>query len=105
MGKKEKIVAIIQARMGSSRLPGKVLKEINGVPLLKYQFERVKQSLFIFETVIATTVREENDVIAEFCEQNQISCFRGSEDDVLSRYYECAREYKADIVVRLTALH
>ena len=103
MGKKEKIVAIIQARMGSSRLPGKVLKEVNGVPLLKYQFERVKQSLFIFETVIATTVREENDVIAEFCEQNQISCFRGSEDDVLSRYYECAREYKADIVVRLTA--
>ncbi len=103
MGKNEKIVAIIQARMGSSRLPGKVLKEVNGVPLLKYQFERVKQSLFVFETVIATSVGEENDVIAEFCEQNQISCFRGSEDDVLSRYYECAREYKADIVVRLTA--
>ena len=101
--KKEKIVAIIQARMGSSRLPGKVLKEVNGVPLLKYQFERVKQSLFITETVIATTLREENDVITEFCEQNQISCFRGSENDVLSRYYECSREYKVDIIVRLTA--
>ena len=69
MGKKEKIVAIIQARMGSSRFPGKVLKVVNGIPLLKYQLERVKQSLFIVKTVVATTVREENDVIAEFCEQ------------------------------------
>ena len=103
MGKKEKIVAIIQARMGSSRLPGKVLKEVNGIPLLNYQLERVKHSLFIIETVIATSVGEENDVIAEFCLQNQISCFRGSEDDVLCRYYECSKEYKADIVVRLTA--
>ena len=60
------------------------------------------QSL-IFETVIATSEGEENDVIAEFCEQNQISCFRGSEDDVLSRYYECSKVYKANIVVRLTA--
>ena len=66
MGKKEKIVAIIQARMGSSRLPGKVLKEINGIPLLKYQFDRVKHSSLIFETVIATSEGEENDVIAEF---------------------------------------
>ena len=98
-----RIVAIIQARMGSSRLPGKVLKKVNGIPLLKYQFERVKQSSFISETVIATTVREKDGVVAEFCEQNGISCFRGNEDDVLSRYYECAKEYKVDVVVRLTA--
>ncbi len=103
MGKKEKIVAIIQARMGSSRLPGKVLKEVDGIPLIKYQIDRVKHSLFIVETIIATSLGEENDVIAEFCLQNQISCFRGSEDDVLCRYYECSKEYKADIVVRLTA--
>jgi len=99
----DRIVAIIQARMGSSRLPGKVLKKVNGIPLLKYQFERVKQSSFISETVIATTVREKDGVIAEFCEQNGISCFRGNEDDVLSRYHECAKEYKVDVVVRLTA--
>lgn len=97
------IVAIIQARMGSTRLPGKVLKKVDGLPLLKYQIERVKDSPLIEQLVIATTTLEEDDVIVEFCEQGHIEFFRGSEGDVLSRYYECAREYKADIIVRLTS--
>ena len=97
------IVAIIQARMGSTRLPGKVLKEVDGVPLLKYMVERVRKSLLIDQLVIATSNLEQNDVIVQFCKQNHIECFRGSENDVLSRHYECAKIYKADPIVRLTS--
>jgi len=97
------IVAIIQARMGSTRLPGKVLKEVNGIPLLKIQYERIKGSREIHKIVVATTNEQEDDTIESFCLNNQIECYRGSTHDVLSRYYECAIAYKADIIVRLTA--
>ncbi|MCK4542952.1 MAG: glycosyltransferase family protein [Spirochaetales bacterium] len=97
------IAAIIQARMGSTRLPGKVLKEVNGKPLLMYQVERVRESKLLDKVIVATSALPKDDVITDFCERNNIDCFRGSENDVLSRYYECAKKYKADIIVRLTA--
>ena len=96
------IVAIIQARMKARRLPGKVLKEVNGTPLLKFQTERIKQSSLLDSFVIATSVEPVDDAINDFCKRNNIECFRGSENDVLSRYYECAKKYQADIIVRLT---
>ncbi|TCT26465.1 spore coat polysaccharide biosynthesis protein SpsF [Melghiribacillus thermohalophilus] len=98
-----KTVAIIQARMGSTRLPGKVLKKVLGKPLLEYQLERVKKSRLIDEIVVATTVKEQDQPIVDFCTEKGVSCYRGSEEDVLARYYEAANEYEAEIVVRLTS--
>jgi len=97
------IVAIIQARMGSTRLPGKVLMDLNGTPMLGYQVDRVKKSKLIDQVVVATSILLQDDEIASFCENNNISYFRGSENDVLSRYYDAAIKYNADIIVRLTA--
>ncbi|TFE03936.1 cytidylyltransferase domain-containing protein [Jeotgalibacillus salarius] len=98
-----KVVAIIQARMGSSRLPAKVMKRVLDKSLLEYQLERVKRTMLIDEIVIATTTRDSEQPIVDLCEKLSIALYRGSEDDVLSRYYEAAREFKADIVVRLTS--
>lgn len=98
-----KIVAIIQARMGSTRLPGKVMKEVLGKPLLEYQTERVRKSKFINQIVIATTTRPTEQPIIDLCERLSLDYFRGSEEDVLSRYFEAATHYKADVVVRLTS--
>ncbi|WP_445479404.1 cytidylyltransferase domain-containing protein [Lysinibacillus irui] len=98
-----RIVAIIQARMGSTRLPGKILKKVNGRPLLSYQIERLQQSNYINDLVIATTIDEKDDLIVEFCEKNNILSFRGSEEDVLARYYETAKAFKAEAIVRITS--
>ena len=97
------IAAIIQARMGSTRLPGKVLKEVNGKPLLMHQIERVKTSKLLDKVIVATSTLSKDDLISDFCKRNNIDCFRGSEMDCVSRYYECSRQYNADIIVRLTA--
>lgn len=97
------IAAIIQARMGSTRLPGKVLKKINDIPMLKYQIERVEKAKLIDKVIVATSTLPNDDKIALFCEMNNISCYRGSENDVLSRYSDAAVEYNVDTVVRLTA--
>ena len=98
-----RVVAIIQARLGSTRLPGKILKEISGRPLLSYQLERLQNSRFIDELVIATTTNEKDNLLVEFCENQHVSFFRGSETDVLARYYEAAVKFKADAVVRITS--
>lgn len=98
-----RIVAIIQARMGSTRLPGKILKKVNGRPLLSYQLERLQQSNYINDLVIATTIDEKDDLIVEFCKKNNILWYRGSEEDVLARYYETAKTFKADVIVRITS--
>jgi spore coat polysaccharide biosynthesis protein SpsF len=97
------VVAIIQARMGSTRLPGKVLEKVNGVPLLKIMLDRVALSKRINQVVIATSTLANDDQIVEFCRNEGVEVFRGSEEDVLSRYFECATEYGATTVVRLTS--
>jgi len=97
------IIAIIQARMRATRFPGKVLKIVEGIPLLGYQINRIKHTHLIDRIVVATSVISEDDQIAAFCEKNNVECFRGSENDVLSRYYDCAKKYKAEAIVRLTA--
>ena len=97
------IIAIIQARMGSTRLPGKVLKEVDGTPLLKYQIDRIKKSFLLDKIIVATSTLQKDDEIEKFCEDNNIECFRGSENDVLGRYYQCAKIYNPDTVIRLTA--
>lgn len=89
--------------MGSTRLPGKVLKEVCGKPLLQYQIERVKKSTLLDKIIVATSTLPQDDAIARFCKQHNVECFRGSENDVLSRYYECAEKYKVQTIVRLTA--
>jgi spore coat polysaccharide biosynthesis protein SpsF len=103
MNKSNNIVCIIQARMGSSRLPGKVLKKICGRPMLGWVVERASRSRLISKIVVATTSDSGDDPIEAFCESSGFTCFRGSEFDVLDRYYQSAKAYKAEIVVRLTA--
>ena len=98
-----KIVCIIQARMGSTRLPGKVMKKINGKTILYYVVERMKQSKLINQIVIATTTNTQDDVIVKEAERLDVESFRGSEEDVLSRYYFAAKRYTADVVVRITS--
>ena len=96
------ILAIIQARMGSSRLPGKVLMNIKNKPLLKFMVDRVKMSRLVNKIVIATTVDSEDNPIVDFCETNNILYYRGSVDDVLDRYFKVAKKYSAKTIVRLT---
>lgn len=96
-------IAIVQARMGSTRLPGKILKPLAGKPALWHLVERLKYSRRLKDVLIATTVNPEDDVVANFCAENHIKWFRGSEDDVLDRYYQAARLVGADPVVRITA--
>lgn len=97
------IAVIIQARMGSRRLPNKVLMKVKGVPLLEYQIKRVKNSKLIDEIIVATTILPQDDQIVAFCKERDIPYFRGAENDVLGRYYECAKKWNVDTVVRLTA--
>jgi glutamate-1-semialdehyde 2,1-aminomutase len=97
------IVAIIQARMGSSRFPGKTLADLAGRPMLARVVNRVKSAHAVDRVVVATSTAPQDDRIAEFCREEQIACFRGSEDDVLDRFYGAAREQGADVVVRITA--
>jgi spore coat polysaccharide biosynthesis protein SpsF len=100
--KQPKIVAIIQGRMTSSRLPGKILMDIGGQPNLLWMVRRTSRAQRIDQVVIATTDDPSDDPVAEFCTQHEIECFRGSMHDVLDRYYQAARYYGADVVVRLT---
>ena len=97
------IVAIIQARMGSTRLPGKVLADIAGKPMLARIVSRVEQATLIQKVVVAISDATEDGRVAEFCERQKIAVFRGSEQNVLDRFYHAAKSQQADIVVRITA--
>lgn len=100
---KPHIVAIIQARRASSRLPDKVLLDINGKPMLVRVVERTHLARFVNEVVVATTEDPFDDPVEELCVTNQFTCFRGSNLDVLDRYYQAASIHHADIIVRITA--
>jgi glutamate-1-semialdehyde 2,1-aminomutase/spore coat polysaccharide biosynthesis protein SpsF len=97
------IVAVIQARMGSSRLPGKTLAEVAGKPMLWRVINRVRRSRLIEKIVVATSDGAVDDRIAEFCETASIACFRGSEQDVLDRFYQAVKDLHPEAVVRITA--
>jgi glutamate-1-semialdehyde 2,1-aminomutase len=96
------ILAILQARVSSSRLPGKVLKPILGKPMLGRQIERVLQSRRIDQLVIATSTEPSDDDLESLCRQISIPCFRGSLNDVLDRFYQAAKIWKPQHVIRLT---
>jgi len=91
---------IIQARMGSSRLPGKVMKQIDGIPMIGYQIERLKKTNF--SVTVATSIDSNNDKLVEYLEKIGVQVFRGSEDDVLKRYYDAATQEKTTHVIRIT---
>ena len=97
------VAAIIQARMGSSRLPGKVLRDLDGKSVLRHVIERTRATKAIDCIVVATTSLPKDDAIVAEAERCGAFTYRGSEDDVLSRYYEAARRYAADVVVRITS--
>lgn len=98
-----KIAAIIQARLGSTRLPGKVLMDLGGKTVLARVVGRLRRATRVDEIVVATTDSVFDDVIVRECHQIEVSCFRGSENDVLDRYYRAARAFAAGAVVRITS--
>ena len=97
------VVCIIQARIGSTRLPGKVLKNICGKTVLQHDIDRLRRVKNIDEIVIATTILEKDEAITKEADRLGLKYFRGSEEDVLSRYYYAAKENNADVVVRVTS--
>lgn len=98
-----KIEIFVQARMGSTRLPGKVLKHVLGKPLLFYLVERLQRVSEADGLTILTTTLPEDDLIVDFCQKQHVKCFRGSSEDVLDRYYQAALLQRPDAVVRITA--
>jgi len=98
-----KTVALIQARMSSSRLPGKVLQEIGGHPMLLRVIRRAQQTSSVELVAVITSTGADDDAIERLCQENGVPCFRGSLDDVLDRYYQAAKHFQADAVIRLTA--
>lgn len=98
-----KVVAIIQARMGSTRLPGKVLRDIGGMTMLARVVRRVQRAQRLTQVVVATSTEASDAAIVEACNRLGVPVAQGSESDVLDRYYQAAREFQADVVVRITA--
>lgn len=98
-----KVVAITQARSGSTRLPNKVMLKVEGVSLLELHLNRISKSKLIDELILATTVSERDDQIAILAQQLDISYYRGSEHDVLDRFYQAVKDKEADYIVRLTS--
>ena len=94
---------IVQARMGSSRLPGKVLKPINKIPMLKFLYDRLLKSKKIDKIIIATSSLDTDNPIEELCLKYRIPFFRGSENNVLERYYLCAKQFHIKTIIRVTA--
>lgn len=100
--KRPRTVLIVQARVGSTRLPKKTLRPILEKPMLEWELERLKKAACIDAFVLATTDRVQDDPVAELGKRARFEIFRGSETDVLDRYYRAAQEAKADVIVRVT---
>ncbi|GAB4459834.1 MAG: glycosyltransferase family protein [Anaerolineales bacterium] len=100
---KPNVIAIIQGRMSSSRLPGKILADIAGQPMLQRVFVRTSRAVTVSRTIFATTTDPSDDPVAEYCDWSGIPFTRGSLYDVLDRYYQTAKQAKAEVVVRITA--
>ncbi len=98
-----KVVATVEARMASSRLPGKVMRELLGKPVLHRVVERISQTRLVEEVIVATSVNPADDIIADYCQANRISYHRGSEDDVLKRVVEAAARFGGEVIVQLGA--
>lgn len=98
-----KTVCIIQARIGSTRLPGKVMLDLCGSPVLWHVVTRVSRAKSVDQVVVATTDQKQDDVICDLCRSEGFALYRGSEHDVLQRYFHAATEYQADSVVRITS--
>jgi len=97
-----RVVCVVQARMGSNRLPGKVLRELEGKPMLSHLLERLKLCRTFDQVVVATSLLEQDRPVAELARREGLSCFCGDEDDVLSRYVGAACQTGAEVVVRIT---
>ena len=100
---KPSVIAIIQGRMSSSRLPGKILADIAGQPMLQRVFIRASRAATVTDTIFATTTDPSDDPVAEYCEFSGMPFTRGSLYDVLDRYYQAASQFNADVIVRITA--
>src|SRR3954467_14480653 len=96
-----KILTVIQARRGSTRLPDKVMMPVLGEPVLVKMIQRVKRSKLYGQLCIATTQEEKDDVIAELCKAQNIDCYRGNSTDLLDRHYQAALLFEADAVVKI----
>ncbi len=96
-----KLITIIQARMGSTRLPGKVMLDLWGKTVLARVVARIRGSRFAGEIVVATTTEPADNVIVDECRRLGVNFFRGSEDDVLDRYYRAAKQFGADAIIRI----
>lgn len=99
----KKIGAVIQARNGSQRLPGKVLADISGKTMLERVIERVRLSKMVEEIIVATSTKPQDDSIVDLTKKMCVDYFRGSEEDVLARYLGAAQEFELDVIVRITA--
>jgi spore coat polysaccharide biosynthesis protein SpsF len=102
-GKNLRTVAIIQARIGSTRFPGKVLKNLAGDTVLARVVNRTRRAKLLDDVVVATSLSPADDAIVQECERLSVACFRGDEADVLDRYYRAALKFAADAVVRITS--
>lgn len=98
-----KIHVFLQARMGSSRLPGKIMLNLEDKKVLEHDINRIKKSKYIDDIIVCTTTEKKDDIIEKFCSDNNIKYFRGSENNVLDRYYQASLIYKPDIIVRITS--
>ena len=98
-----KVIAVTQARSGSTRLPNKVLKKIHGKSLLEIHINRINQANRIDQIFIATTTKRNDDIINTLANQLGVGCYRGSEDDVLDRFYQTVKDVQPDFVIRLTS--
>lgn len=96
-------IIIIQARMGSTRLPGKILKPLDSMDALGYNVARCKAIQNVSEVIVATSNLPQDDAIEQWCKEKDVAYYRGSENDVLDRYVQCAKNYAPDYVVRVTS--